>query len=132
MKRQVSYLRLLQFEDQAPWQRKEDLSDIRICATPHYGATSFVVVDTSVLNASIFSQLLKNLQPRVAIDFRPFPDFEWRGFCRSSAFACFKKAKIEYQDMAGVLGISSIRDIRLNPEIMASRLQQYFPSSKTI
>lgn len=81
-------------------------------------------VETSQITDADFLTVLVAANLRYVIDLRLAPRFDIGTLSRKSVFALFAKANIRYYDFAGRLGVSSARDAKMNPQLLASEIVQ--------
>lgn len=75
------------------------------------------------LSAERMVDLIAEAKPKYIFDVRPTPTFAKGELKRSQFFRLIESHGVQYYDVAGVLGVSSSRDARLNPVILIDTIQ---------
>jgi TIR domain len=75
------------------------------------------------LDAERLVSLIEDAKPRLIFDLRPAPSFARGSIQRRFIFSLFEKYRVQYFDVAGVLGITATRDGLLNPALLIHALQ---------
>lgn len=82
-----------------------------------------VFVNFEGVTEADFLALLTTGRPRYVIDIRRVPRFDVGTLNRKLVFSLFSQISAHYIDLSGQLRITSERDARLNPALLASHLQ---------
>jgi hypothetical protein len=82
------------------------------------------VVNLGPATGEVFHGLVRLLRPTVIMDLRPVPRFDFGTLNRVKAFGLFTEAGTTYVDMSGRLGVTSRRDARLNPALLAGEIER--------
>lgn len=106
------------------------LNQIQGVLFPTLSASSLIVLQLRKLDGKRFSDLLEEVQPALIVDLRLVPLFDVGLLTRKSAFALFKQQRIKYVDLLGSMGATDPRDSRLNPELLATQLQDALRSQE--
>ncbi len=80
------------------------------------------LVNMARISADEFTSVLQTVRPRWVFDLRPLPRFDLESLSRKAVFNLFQRFSISYQDVAGLIGVSSHGDARLNPGIVSNSL----------
>lgn len=87
------------------------------------------VVQMGDMTASRFVEIVERGRPKWMFDLRPLPRFDLMPLTRHIVFDLFEALGIKYFDVAGIMGVNSSRDARLNPGFVghevASLLRQH-------
>src|SRR5689334_13062133 len=74
---------------------------------------------------SDFLSLLTDSRPQLVIDLRLAPRFDVGALNRRLVFALFQQTDSRYADLSGEMDLRSSKDARLNPSLLAQRVQRY-------
>lgn len=75
------------------------------------------------LDAERLVSLIQDAKPRIIFDLRPAPSFARGTIQRRTLFSLFAKNRVDYYDVAGVLGVTAARDGLLNPSLLIDAIQ---------
>lgn len=124
--KKLAHLKLVKpFCDEQPRESRNDFSGQTQSELFPMGKPSLLIfVDTSDISSDIFVQLLKEARPTLVLDVRPIPRFDIGKLNRKLAFELFRENEIEYMDVAGLTGVQSRWDARLNPSFLAQSINK--------
>jgi len=94
--------------------------------------SQIIFVNVSLLDERDFLTVLIASKMRFAIDLRQAPRFDIGNLNRRLVFALFEKNFTKYLDVTGRLQITDVRDVRLNPVMLAAYLQQQLSSNERL
>jgi hypothetical protein len=80
-------------------------------------------IKAAELDAERLVSLVKDAKPRFIFDLRPAPSFARGSIQRRAIFSLFNEYKVQYFDVAGVLGVTGTRDGILNPALLIDAIQ---------
>lgn len=83
----------------------------------------------SGISGQIFLRTIEDLRPRMLVDLRVLPRFDFLGLTRAIAFRAFEEQQLAYRDITGLLRVNSRSDVRLNAVVMAEELDRLLPAS---
>jgi hypothetical protein len=75
------------------------------------------------IDANRLVSLVADARPRLVFDLRPAPSFARGSIQRRAIFSLFERHKVQYFDVAGVLGVTATRDGLLNPALLIHGIQ---------
>jgi hypothetical protein len=113
--KRVDYIKLLE-----PCQPVEGVDRAAVQGTLFKISSNYLLLflDISSISDSLFLNILKGGMLRT-FDLRVAPRFDIGSLTRARVFELFKQHQIDYFDIPGSLSVSSMYDVRLNPESIA-------------
>jgi hypothetical protein len=80
------------------------------------------IVNTAGIGGADFMQCLEEARPEAVFDLRPVPRFNFGGLTRALVLRRLQERGSVYHDLAGLMGVGSRQDARLNPAFAAEAI----------
>lgn len=106
----------------------QDRADLQLTLFPETKLNLVISFDLEAIQFDYFKSIIKSIRPKIVIDLRIVPRFNYSGSTRKDTFQLFRTFGIMYYDVSGALDVSQVYDARMNPAFVGMHLQSKIPN----